>query len=37
MFPFTQSLVTHNMMQAQGRKSKDYLIITVDIQSYVSD
>lgn len=24
-------------MQAQGRKTKDYLIITVDIQSFFSD
>lgn len=31
--PHTQSFVIHDMMQAQGRKSKDYLIITVDIQS----
>lgn len=31
MFPLLESFVTLNMMQAQGRKSKDYLIITVDI------
>ena len=35
MFPLNQSL-THKMMQAQGKKSKDYFISTVDIQSYLS-